>query len=109
MSKIFSAINQGDAVTSGRPRKREQAVLLALCRLQLLLKAHSTAPKLWLVMDAGCSGLRKVTPEMKAKNRADRTGAVPATPPKESKPQSPAPGTATMGAVPLFELQQGRK
>ncbi|KAB2635672.1 cyclase-associated protein 1 [Pyrus ussuriensis x Pyrus communis] len=51
------------------------------------------------------SGLRKVTDDMKTKNRADRTGVV-GTHEKESRMSSPA--VAKVG-TPKFELQMGRK
>ncbi|KAF7840940.1 cyclase-associated protein 1-like [Senna tora] len=51
------------------------------------------------------SGLRKVTNDMKSKNRADRTGIVGATE-KESRPSSKAFSKA---GPPKLELQMGRK
>ncbi|CAI5535254.1 unnamed protein product [Closterium sp. Naga37s-1] len=72
MSKVFSELNKGEAVTSG---------------------------------------LRKVTADMKTKNRADRSGAVPATI-GGSKATSAGASAAAKPAVvkpPKFELQQGRK
>jgi len=50
-------------------------------------------------------GLRKVTADMKTKNRTDRTGVV-GTIEKESHATSRAPSKA---GPPVFELQMGRK
>ncbi|KAL9245020.1 hypothetical protein vseg_018719 [Gypsophila vaccaria] len=51
------------------------------------------------------SGLRKVTDDMKTKNRADRSGAVPVVE-KESRVRSTA---STKTGPPKLELQMGRK
>lgn len=53
------------------------------------------------------AGLKKVTDDMKTKNRADRSGAVPAgnTPEKGS----PAAPVKAVVKKPVFELQLGRK
>ncbi|CAI5944064.1 unnamed protein product [Closterium sp. NIES-64] len=72
MSKVFSELNKGEAVTAG---------------------------------------LRKVTADMKTKNRTDRSGAVPASI-GGSKATSAGASAAAKPAVvkpPKFELQQGRK
>lgn len=58
--------------------------------------------------EAVTSGLRKVTADMKTKNRADRTGAVPAGNFKGSTDGGPAPGSDKSGP-PKFELQMDRK
>ncbi|KAG6542898.1 hypothetical protein Mapa_015802 [Marchantia paleacea] len=52
-------------------------------------------------------GLRKVTDDMKTKNRADRTGAVPAIT-KAEKEAAVAPVKSVV-KKPVFELQLGRK
>ncbi|KAL2611546.1 hypothetical protein R1flu_023238 [Riccia fluitans] len=52
-------------------------------------------------------GLRKVTDDMKTKNRADRTGAVPAITRKEK--QAPAAAVKPEVKKPVLELQLGRK
>ncbi|KAI4295531.1 hypothetical protein L6164_035570 [Bauhinia variegata] len=50
-------------------------------------------------------GLRKVTADMKTKNRADRTGIVSAS---EKESHAPSPSSSKVGP-PKFELQMGRK
>ncbi|CAI5519329.1 unnamed protein product [Closterium sp. Naga37s-1] len=72
MSKVFSELNKGEAVTAG---------------------------------------LRKVTADMKTKNRADRSGAVPASIGGSKATSAGASATAKPAVVkpPKFELQQGRK
>jgi adenylyl cyclase-associated protein len=56
------------------------------------------------------SGLRKVTDDMKAKNRADRSGAVPASE-AAAAAANPAPAAAapTKTAPPRLELEQDRR
>lgn len=58
------------------------------------------------------SGLRKVTDDMKAKNRGDRSGAVPAGPASGAPSATPGSGAAaqikTVGP-PRLECEQGRK
>ncbi|XP_074313396.1 cyclase-associated protein 1-like [Silene latifolia] len=51
------------------------------------------------------SGLRKVTDDMKTKNRADRSGVVPVA---EKEPQVRSPAISKTGP-PKLELQMGRK
>lgn len=51
------------------------------------------------------AGLRKVTDDMKSKNRADRTGVVGTT---EKEPRTNIPSTSK-ASPPKFELQMGRK
>ncbi|GJP53057.1 hypothetical protein CLOM_g12195 [Closterium sp. NIES-68] len=72
MSKVFSELNKGEAVTAG---------------------------------------LRKVTADMKTKNRADRSGAVPASIGAGKTTSAAASAAAKPAATkpPKFELQQGRK
>lgn len=53
------------------------------------------------------SGLRRVTDDMKTKNRTDRSGAVPAVAPKPKPAAAAATGAAAK--PPIFELQQARK
>ena len=50
-------------------------------------------------------GLRKVTADMKSKNRVDRTGVVSTT---EKESRTNTPSTSKTGP-PKFELQMGRK
>jgi len=50
-------------------------------------------------------GLRKVTTDMKSKNRVDRIGVVSTT---EKEPRANAPSNSKTGP-PKFELQMGRK
>jgi len=62
--------------------------------------------------DSVTGGLRKVTDDMKTKNRADRTGAVPAA--AVSSPAKAAPAAARGAAAvaakpPRLELEGGRK
>lgn len=62
--------------------------------------------------EAVTSGLRKVTADMKTKNRADRTGAVPSAAGPGGAAAGPASGGgkgAPAAAPPKFELVQGRK
>ncbi|GAQ84855.1 Adenylate cyclase-associated protein [Klebsormidium nitens] len=60
--------------------------------------------------DAVTSGLRKVTDDMKTKNRTDRTGAVPASAaPPAATPAAASKAAAPAAAAPKFELQQDRK
>eukprot|EP00958_Prasinococcus_capsulatus_P000551 scaffold48_cov395-Prasinococcus_capsulatus_cf.AAC.4 len=54
------------------------------------------------------AGLRKVTDDMKAKNRTDRTGAVKASDVKSTS-SSATTSVATKTMPPKLELQQGRK
>jgi adenylyl cyclase-associated protein len=54
-----------------------------------------------------CKGLRKVTNDMKSKNRTDRTGVVTAEA-KESRNAS-APSSTKGPAPAKLELQMGRK
>ncbi|CAM6099043.1 unnamed protein product [Calypogeia fissa] len=57
--------------------------------------------------EAVTAGLRKVTDDMKTKNRADRSGAVPAgSIPEKGSPAAPVKAVAKK---PVFELQLGRK
>ncbi|KAL3158071.1 hypothetical protein ABBQ32_011678 [Trebouxia sp. C0010 RCD-2024] len=57
------------------------------------------------------SGLKKVTDDMKSKNRADRSGAVPSSTPSATKPSTSAAGKAAVptSAPPRTELVLGRK
>lgn len=50
-------------------------------------------------------GLRKVTDDMKSKNRADRTGVVGSS---EKEARTSSPKIAKVGPA-KFELQMGRK
>ncbi|KAH7292588.1 hypothetical protein KP509_29G076200 [Ceratopteris richardii] len=61
--------------------------------------------------EAITSGLRKVTADMKTKNRADRMGVVPSTTGVKGGEGDHAPASATMKKVaqPKFELQMERK
>eukprot|EP00878_Enallax_costatus_P031269 GHUV01034183.1.p1 GENE.GHUV01034183.1~~GHUV01034183.1.p1 ORF type:complete len:432 (+),score=154.97 GHUV01034183.1:2250-3545(+) len=54
------------------------------------------------------SGLRKVTDDMKAKNRTDRSGVVP-TGPAAAKPAAPRSASQAATGPPRFELEQERK
>jgi len=56
-------------------------------------------------------GLRKVTDDMKTKNRTDRSGAVPAAakPPAAAVPTARAAGGAKPRGPPRLELEGGRK
>lgn len=54
------------------------------------------------------AGLRKVTDDMKAKNRQDRTGVVAATAAPAAGPRTAAGAQAPAGPA-RFELEQGRK
>ncbi|KAL3136825.1 hypothetical protein ABBQ38_005537 [Trebouxia sp. C0009 RCD-2024] len=57
------------------------------------------------------SGLKKVTDDMKTKNRADRSGAVPSSAPSATKSSTSAAGKAAVptSAPPRTELVLGRK
>ncbi|KAL4424859.1 hypothetical protein ABPG77_011109 [Micractinium sp. CCAP 211/92] len=59
------------------------------------------------------SGLRKVTDDMKTKNRGERSGAVPAGPPSAAPAAGTSSGGAAAGAKPAgparLECEQGRK
>ena len=56
-----------------------------------------------------CAGLKKVTDDMKTKNRADRSGAVPAGSVLIDKEvSSPAAAASIKTSKPKFELE-GRK
>eukprot|EP00899_Mesostigma_viride_P007907 jgi/Mesvir1/17117/Mv07550-RA.1 len=59
--------------------------------------------------EAVTSGLKKVTADMKTKNRTDRTGAVPAAASKAGGELAAAASKAPVAAKTTFELQQGRK
>lgn len=54
------------------------------------------------------TGLRRVTDDMKTKNRADRSGAVPAGPSSQKK-DAGQPAASARAGTPKFELQQDRK
>jgi adenylyl cyclase-associated protein len=54
-----------------------------------------------------CKGLRKVTNDMKSKNRTDRTGVVAA---EAKEPRNVSAPSSTKGPAPAkLELQMGRK
>lgn len=58
------------------------------------------------------SGLKKVTDDMKTKNRADRSGAVPSStsaPSAPNAPKGPSKAAAPVAAPPKTELVLGRK
>lgn len=55
------------------------------------------------------SGLRKVTDDMKTKNRADRSGLVATEPKPAAAAAAPRAAAAAPKAPPRVELEQGRK
>jgi adenylyl cyclase-associated protein len=58
-----------------------------------------------------CAGLRKVTDDMKTKNRADRSGVVSSSAPPPAAPEktSRAGSFSFKSGPPKLELQMGRK
>ncbi len=61
--------------------------------------------KMIVILQSGYSGLRKVTDDMKTKNRTDRTGVVGVNE-KEGRTSSPS---FSKTGPPKLELQTGRK
>lgn len=61
--------------------------------------------------DSVTSGLKKVSDDMKTKNRTDRTGVVPGNQATEGSKSSSskAPPSAVIGKTPRLELEGGRK
>ena len=55
------------------------------------------------------AGLKKVTADMKTKNRADRSGKVPDGPAKKAVPAAKSKAAAPAARPPKLELSQGRK
>ncbi len=58
--------------------------------------------------DAATSGLKRVTDDMKTKNRADRSGVVPVSAPSKGGAGAGKAGAAPRGPA-RFELEAGRK
>ncbi|KAG9136909.1 hypothetical protein Leryth_020008 [Lithospermum erythrorhizon] len=100
MSAVFQELNSGKSVTSGNQLSfshyQDDFLFLMLLALSCPLITSSMC---YFV------GLRKVTDDMKTKNRADRTGVVPVLE-KEGCVSAPV---ISKTLPPKFELQMGRK
>lgn len=97
MSAVFNDISSGN-VTAG-------AFLSFIVKLRILFSICCSTVITQFDYNKIYAGLRKVTNDMKTKNRADRGGSVTTTE-KESRPKS---FSSAKTGPPKLELQMGRK